>query len=177
MAAEFSDLASFVFLYTREAHPGEKIPHITSLEQKISHARMMAERFDIKRPMLVDDVDGPIHAAYGRLPNMAYVLAPGGRIAYRASWTDAHTLRIALERLVYERDERRGGARLAPYYMEMAPMRVNERGPFMERLLELSGPRAVTEFIDAVAHGGGDGAARPLRGWWEAQQAMLGREP
>jgi hypothetical protein len=170
MAEAFADTATFVFAYTREAHPGEKIPHLTSMEQKLEHARAMAQRFGIKRPMLVDDLDGPVHTAYGRLPNMTYILTTGGRIAYRAAWTDPRTIRIALEQLTFERDQRRSRARLAPYYMEMAPQRVNERDPFMEQLLDLAGPRAVTEFIDAIANVNGEPIARPMREWWESKQ-------
>lgn len=113
----------FVFLYTREAHPGEHYPHVETLEQKLQHARDMAKRFDIRRPMLVDDLDGPIHRAYGELPNMTYIVGTGGSIIYKAAWTDERTIRIALDQILFEREARRGRTRLAPYYLEWAPQR------------------------------------------------------
>jgi hypothetical protein len=171
MAQEFApDGVSFVFVYTREAHPGDKYPCHASFEQKLAHARDMVARWGIKRPMLVDDLEGTVHHAYGRLPNMTYIVNAGGAILYRASWTDPRTIRMALEELVYERGRRREGKRLSPYYVEWLPQRVNDRQPFMEGLLKDVGPRAVEEFIAAVAHTQGEAAAKPMREWWAKKQ-------
>ena len=56
MAREFAS-EGFVslFLYTREAHPGENFPAHRSMEQKLAHASAFKERFQIERPILVDD--------------------------------------------------------------------------------------------------------------------------
>ncbi len=131
----------------------------------------MVQRWQIKRPMLVDDLDGPVHRAYGRLPNMTYIVNTGGKILYRASWTDPRSIRMALEQLLYERDQRRARHRLTPYYVEWLPQRANDREPFMEGLLNEVGPRAVEEFIAAIAHSWGESAAKPLRQWWASKQA------
>ncbi len=166
MADRHRDDVAFVFVYTREAHPGEKTPAHASMSDKLRRAREMVQRFDIRRPMLVDDLDGTLHRAYGSLPNMSYLVATGGTVTYRANWTDARTVEMAVEQLLHERAARRDRARLAPYYMEMQPQRINERAPFMEALLELAGVRAVDEFIAAIGHSYGDAAAGPLRRWW-----------
>ena len=171
MAGEYAPAGfSFVFVYTREAHPGEKLPHHESLEQKLDHARAMVTRWKIRRTMLVDDLDGPVHRAYGTLPNMSYVLAVGGRILYRADWTDPENIRIVLDQIVRERKQRRSGTRLTPFYAEWLPQRSNDPIAFMEGLVE-AGPRSVEEFIAATASWGGEASARPLRDWWEQKQA------
>jgi len=167
MAEEFSSHGvTFVFVYTREAHPGDRYPCHTSMEQKLAHARDMVARWQMRRPMLVDDLEGTVHHAYGTLPNMTYIVNAGGSILYRASWTDSRSIRVALEQIVYERGQRRAGVRMTPYYVEWLPQRVNDRLEFMEGLLRDGGRRAVEEFIAAVVHNGGDAAARPLRDWW-----------
>lgn len=171
MATEFAEHGvRFVFVYTREAHPGENYPHHTSFDQKLAHARAMVTRWQIKRPMLVDDLDGPVHRAYGCLPNMTYIVKPNGAILYRASWTDPRTIRLALEQLQYEGEQRRARNRLTPYYLEWEPQRANNREPFMEGLLNTAGPRAVKEFIIAMAHRGGKKMVKPLQDWWASKQ-------
>lgn len=171
MAEEFAAHGvRFVFVYTREAHPGEKYPAHTRIEQKLSHARDMVARWGMKRPMLVDDLEGTLHHAYGRLPNMTYIVQPSGKILYRASWTDPRTIRMALEQLIFERGERRARKRMTPYYLEWMPLREADQRSFMEGLLRV-GPRAVEEYIAATADFSGEAAARPLREWWEREKA------
>ena len=174
MAKEYASRgASFVFLYTREAHPGGKYTHHSTLEQKLSHARDMVVQWSIERTMLVDDLEGTVHRAYGALPNMTYIVGAGGRVQYRADWTDPRTIGTALEQLAYGQERRRSGARVTPYYVEWQPTRVNDREPFVEGLLRDVGPSAVEEYIAAVAHTQGDGAASALRAWWALRQDGL----
>ena len=62
MAKEFApEGVQFIFLYVREAHPGDNKLHHSSLKQKLQHARDFVEMWKIDRPMYVDDFDGPIH--------------------------------------------------------------------------------------------------------------------
>lgn len=161
-----------VFLYTREAHPGENFPHHISLEQKLTHAAAFATAYSLRRPMLVDDLDGPLHHAYGLLPNMTYIINPRGQIAFRSNWTDAHTVDAALEYLLREGENRREGVRSAPFYAEILGHRAIDRPAFMDGLLK-AGPKAVEEFIQATAATSGEMAARPLRDWLEQRQKSL----
>ena len=62
-----------VFLYTHEAHPGENYPHLTSLAQKLEHAKALRDVLDVTRPILVDALDGACHRAYGSMPNMSWI--------------------------------------------------------------------------------------------------------
>ena len=114
--------------------------------------------------MLVDNLEGSLHRAYGTLPNMTYIMAAGGNIIYRAAWTDERTIRMALDQVQYEREARRDGTRLTPYFMEWLPQRVNIREKFVDGLAQV-GERAMDEFIAAVEHTEGKAAADLLRGW------------
>ena len=85
-----------VFLYTREAHPGEDYRHHTSMEDKRHHARAFQAEFGIKRQILLDDLEGSVHGAYGMLPNMTWIIGSGGVIHYKAAWTDSVDIEDAL---------------------------------------------------------------------------------
>ena len=161
----------FAFIYTREAHPGEKYGHHQSFEQKLRNARDMVDAHNIRRPMLVDDLDGKVHRAYGSLPNMAYIIGGGGKIVYRAAWTDAGNLRLVLDSILESRDRRNNGEPMRPFYVEWEASVALDRVKFVEMLLNDVGPRAVPEYIAAIEATLGAAAARPARKWWEAQQS------
>jgi len=96
MAERYPDIR-FVVIYVREAHPGERIgPHET-LERKLELAAGLGSAHDEGRMTLVDDVDGTAHRTLGSLPDMVYVLVPGGRVIFRADWNDLDTLEQVLE--------------------------------------------------------------------------------
>ncbi len=126
----------------------------------------MKRRWGIERPMLVDNLEGDVHKAYGTLPNMTYIMAAGGNIIYRAAWTDERTIRMALDQVLHERKARRGGIRQTPYYLEWLPQRMNIRERFVEGLAQI-GERAVDEYIAAVEHTEGKAAADLLQQWRE----------
>ena len=130
----------------------------------------MRRRWGIERTMLVDNLKGDVHRAYGTLPNMTYIMAAGGNIIYRAAWTDERSIRIALDQVLFERKARRDGTRQTPYYMEWLPQRVNIREKFVDGLTQI-GERAVDEFIAAVEHSEGKAAADLLRQWREQVEA------
>jgi hypothetical protein len=139
----------FVFVYTREAHPGEHYPHHTSFDQKLAHARVLRDHHRVRRPILVDDLEGTLHRAYGTLPNMTYVVSRAGRITFKSNWTDAETIRFALDYQLRTADLRREGARLAPFYAELQALRWNDPAKFQEGLA-FAGPKAVAEFAEAT---------------------------
>lgn len=102
MAHQYADKGiELLFVYTREAHPGEHYPAHRSFEQKLDHARAFQRLFKIERPILVDDLDGTGHRLYGTLPNMTYLVGRGGRVLFRADWTGPPTIAAA------RRDHRR----------------------------------------------------------------------
>ncbi|MBI1893130.1 MAG: hypothetical protein HYS14_03335 [Candidatus Rokubacteria bacterium] len=140
---------NFVFVYTREAHPGENFPAHRSMEQKLSCARTFKKEFGIERPILVDDLVGTGHKLYGTLPNMTYLLSHTGQILFRADWTDPFTIEAALNYVLASRARRAEGLRLAPFYAEFAGYRWNDMAKFREGLAR-AGQQAVQDFAKAM---------------------------
>lgn len=133
-----------VFLYTREAHPGENYRHHTSMDLKRSHARAFRDHSNVSRRILLDDLEGTVHHAYGLLPNMTWIMAPGGRIAYKAMWTDSDDVEDALATFV-EGYGRRREDHLVPFQSERLSWRVSDQAAFRAGL-ERTGPQAVRDF-------------------------------
>ena len=171
LGREFEHAAEAVFIYTREAHPGEKHLHHESMEDKLASARKLVERLGVSRRVLVDDLGGSVHRAFGMLPNMTYVVRRRGEIYYRAAWTDPRTVKLALRELDVARAEQAAGRIPLPYYMEWNPARPRDRTAFMEGLLAGGGVRAVEEYMSEAAAAFGEAYVKPLRRWWETKQA------
>jgi hypothetical protein len=137
--------ATSVFVYTREAHPGEHLPHHTSFAQKLAQARCFRDEQRVARRILVDALDGACHRRYGALPNMTWIILRGGILAYKAAWTDAADVRLALENIARLGELRRQGGRLAPFWTERLGFRVVDQAAFNTGLVR-NGPKAVAEF-------------------------------
>jgi len=150
MARTYADRGFlFLFVYVREAHPGEHYGAHRTMEDKLACARAFREQLAIERPILVDDLQGTAHRLYGLLPNMTYVIARGGRVLFRSDWTDPPTLELLLNYYLNTRQQRRAGARLTPFYAEFISYRVNDRQQFIERL-KIAGPQAVDDYLHMV---------------------------
>lgn len=137
-----------VFVYTHEAHPGENYPHLTSMEQKFRHARDLRDVLGVRRPILLDALDGACHRAYGSMPNMTWIFARSGVPVYKSDWTDAGSVENALEYLVGISERRRSKERLAPFWVERLDFRAQDHASFFKGL-ERNGPKAVREFREA----------------------------
>ena len=136
-----------IFLYTHEAHPGEHYPHLTSLDQKFEHARDLRDKLGVERSILVDDLDGACHRAYGSMPNMTWIFNRTGKPLYKAAWTDHNSVENALSFFLKVNQRRQTGERLAPFHVERLDYRLMDREGFYQGL-ERSGPKAVREFKD-----------------------------
>ena len=145
MAARYANRSvRSVFLYTREAHPGENFRHHTSMEVKRHNARAFKAEFNVRRQILLDDLEGTAHKAYGMLPNMSWIIGPGGMIHYKATWTDPADIEDALKYALDALDGRTKD-RLLPYHSERLKWRVRDDNKFRARLLK-NGPQAVKDF-------------------------------
>ena len=146
MAQKYAEKGiTFIFIYTREAHPGENYPAHRSLEQKVSQARALQEILDVKRPILVDDLEGTGHEMYGMLPNMIYIIGRGGKVLFRSDWTDPPTIEVALDYILAARQQRREGVRMAPFYAELVGYRWSDLAKHHE-VLKQAGPQALEDF-------------------------------
>ena len=101
------DDVQFLFVYVREAHPGEDLPAHESYDDKVRAAELFREEDEVTIPILVDEVNGRVHRKYGKLPNPTFLIDKSGRIAFRALTTRADVIEEALEELL-ERQEERG---------------------------------------------------------------------
>jgi hypothetical protein len=137
-----------MFIYTREAHPGENVVHHDSFEGKLACAELLAEEAGIGRDILVDDLDGTVHRAYGLMPNMTWVISRGGRVAYKANWTSAANVEAFLGRFLTGRAEHPSATSPVMYETQQAEFRYTDRDRFMQHLLR-NGPRAMAEFENA----------------------------
>lgn len=96
--------AVFLVLYTREAHPGEHIGRHRDIEEKKHAARLLVAEEHERRTLLVDDLAGTAHRAYGAMPNMIYILDRDGRVAFRGLWNDPPVVEQALRQVIDGRE-------------------------------------------------------------------------
>jgi hypothetical protein len=139
-----------LFVYTREAHPGENYLEHRSLDDKLAMARELRRVIGIRRPILVDDLGGAIHRYFGMLPNMAWILSRTGKVVYKAEWTQPASIEHALEEQLAMKRQQRAGSMPVAYYVEKQEYRY--RDPAFYDGLQRNGPRAVTEFDEAMKH-------------------------
>lgn len=130
-------------IYVREPHPGEQYGHHTSFEQKLQFARDCRAQDGIANPLLVDDLEGSVHRAFGMLPNMIYVVDQDGRIAYKAMWTDHAEIEQVLENLLEADALKAEGVRLKTSYSERIQyIPADYAGGVRQRVFDRAGPSA-----------------------------------
>lgn len=88
--------ASSAVLYVREAHPGSAIPAHKTLDDKKACASLLKSDLHDPRTVLVDDVDGHAHQAYGSMPNAVYIIDKQGIVQFKAPWNSPAATRKAL---------------------------------------------------------------------------------
>jgi hypothetical protein len=99
-----------VFIYTREAHPGENVPRHGSFEDKLACAARLRKQAGIGPDILVDGLAGAVHRGYGCMPDMTWVIDRGGRVAYKANWTSGANVEALLDRFLAARGQEPPGA-------------------------------------------------------------------
>ncbi|NIR65565.1 MAG: hypothetical protein GWN61_15100 [candidate division Zixibacteria bacterium] len=149
IADEYSDHGvGSIFIYTHEAHPGENYPPLTSMVQKLSHARDLRDVLGVTRPILADTLSGECHRAFGSMPNMNWIFTRSGMPVYKSDWTDARSIQNAVEYFLGVKTRRRSGERLAPFHVERLDFRNQDHDAFYAGL-ERNGPKAVREIRES----------------------------
>ncbi len=81
-------------IYIREAHPSDgwqvlqnkrdmlEINDPKTFEERRRVAQDFAERFELKLPVLIDDLDDRVNRAYAAWPDRLYVVDAKGKLAY-----------------------------------------------------------------------------------------------
>lgn len=139
----------FLFVYVREAHPGEKRPAHESYEDKVEAAEQFRDEEDLDLPVIVDEVNGKIHRKYGTLPNPTYIIDKEGRVAFRALWTRPRVIADALEELL-EHQEENGDEHVVVMGGEDTKPPVTRAMLHTHRALERGGRLAVERFQDEM---------------------------
>jgi iodothyronine deiodinase-like protein len=94
------DELEFLFVYIREAHPGEELPAHESMVDKFRAAQLFRDEEGVTMPVLVDDLRGSVHRKYGKLPNPSYLIDKSGRIAFRCLYAQPAVLEKAINELL-----------------------------------------------------------------------------
>jgi hypothetical protein len=115
-----------------------------SFDDKLAAARRLRDEIGIARRILVDDLEGTVHRAYGALPNMTWVLGRGGTILYKAMWTSAPAVASYIERFAQQPPD----LTHSPFHTEQLEVHRNDRELF-DQGLQRNGLRAVEEMARA----------------------------
>jgi peroxiredoxin len=142
------DDVEFLFVYVREAHPGDELPAHQSMEDKVAAAELLREAEEIEMPIIVDEMNGALHKKYGKLPNPTFLVDKSGRIAFRSLWSRAGHIQAALEELL-ERQAERGVDHAIVNSGEDTSMPFTHGALFSYRALERGGPQAMKDFREA----------------------------
>ena len=145
LASRYADRAvRSVFIYTREAHPGENYRHHTSMDDKRRNARAFVAHSNIKRQILLDDLQGTAHHTYSLLPNMTWIMGRGGFIHYKSAWTSPSDVADALD-AVLDFQANRVKNQWVPFYSERSAWSTRDQAKFKEGLVR-AGPQAVADY-------------------------------
>ena len=92
----YSDRATFVMVYVREAHPtdgwaadsneraGISLRQPRTLEERIGVAQRCSRSLWLGFPMLVDTIDDAVGAQYSGMPSRLYLIDGRGKVAYKS---------------------------------------------------------------------------------------------
>jgi len=143
------DDIEFLFVYVREAHPGEIIPAHSSVREKIEAARLLRDEEDMHMPILVDDLRGSIHRKYSRLPNPAFLIDRSGRVAFLSLWSKPEGLGHAIQELL-ELQEERGVDHVIVNGGQDLAMPMPYSALYAYRALERGGKQSLSDFRQAL---------------------------
>ena len=87
----------FLMAYVREAHPGSRTKPHSSMRDKIARAKQTQVDYGDHREIVVDNLDGLMHQAYGSFPNLVYIIDPESLVVYRCDWAFADLIEGVLE--------------------------------------------------------------------------------
>jgi hypothetical protein len=92
---KYSDIANFVIVYIKEAHPDDEwqmesneesgviYSQPKSTEERRELARAFIDQMDVQTETLLDDIDNTAMACYAAWPERLYIIGTDGRIIYK----------------------------------------------------------------------------------------------
>lgn len=120
LARRFEENINTVIIYVVEAHPidvpspytdgiwltplneiaGIHCAQPRNLEGRIELAEQLRRRVRLSIPMLIDDMDNRVWREFGSAPNVAMLVQPDGRIAFKQGWFEAEEMARAITALL-----------------------------------------------------------------------------
>ncbi len=128
----------FSILYVREAHPGKNIPSHTTLDAKRACASRLHTSDGEARTLVIDDLDGTAHQAYGNYPNAVFIINKNGCIVFQSDWNNPNAVITALTELLAGRP-----ASVKSYFRPALPW-------IALRTLKRGGPGSGTDFLRSL---------------------------
>jgi hypothetical protein len=98
--ARWGSEVHFLDVLIRQAHPGPDAPPYATFEEKLEDARRYQREEALPWVLLVDDLEGTVHQAYGGLADPTYLIGTDGRVSYYNMWTYVPSLHQALDALI-----------------------------------------------------------------------------
>lgn len=142
----------FLTIYVREPHPGEHYGAHQTWEEKLKYAQDCRNQDGIQTRVLIDDLNGTVHRAYGSLPNMVYIIEKSGQIVFKAMWTDHSEIESVLANLVLADQLRAKGLRVKPSFTERVNYIPAEyAGGLRERVFDRAGPKAWQDYKEVFS--------------------------
>jgi peroxiredoxin len=143
---DFSDDdVELLFVYVREAHPGEELPPHHNMSDKVRAAEILRVEEELEMPVLVDDLGGKVHRKYSGQPNPTFLIDRSGRVAYRQLATEPSSLRDAIEELL-DRQRDRGVDHVIVHGGQDLSMPAIRPMVYAHRALERGGQRSISNF-------------------------------
>jgi thioredoxin-related protein len=91
-------------MYVREPHAGQKsfadVQQPTTYGERCRLAGDTRQELKARIPLIIDEMNNATRAAYGNLPNCAYLIGTDGRVFFKQAWTNATTLEPAITSLL-----------------------------------------------------------------------------
>src|SRR5437667_1599785 len=120
LSGRFEQDINTVIIYVVEAHPidtpspyadriwvtakneiaGIHCAQPRTLEERIELARQLRRRFRLSTSMLIDALDNRAWRAFGSAPNVAILVRPDGRIAFKQGWFEPQEMARAITALL-----------------------------------------------------------------------------
>ena len=95
--SKYQNEIEFVYMYVREAHPGEGIPQSHTMQEKAAQACALQAEQAIPWKVAVDTLDGEVHHLLATRPNAAYLVDDTGKVVFRTLFAaDADAIEQAI---------------------------------------------------------------------------------
>ena len=134
----------------REPHPGENYHEHHSVEQKFDYARQSRDQDGIETPIIIDDLDGAMHRAYGEMPNMVYIIGKDGKVVYKSMWTHHAEIESMIQTLLEVEAAGEKGIRMRASCTEKISYVAGYAPEISAKVLGRAGPKAASDFQAAI---------------------------